>query len=180
MLARPPPFRAKSAHAHGAPASSAQRAALPLSGDSFTARPGFGFRGMTLPLATALAFSLVNFFHTDIGILDAPKAPDSRFAWGLLALAVTVLGLTEVYLNLRCAQRLLVQTFVPVTLAFSTTTQCLQAMVIFGGFRRVNPWRRSLSATATLASLVDALCLQPSDLSTYFRRPLRKEMATEE
>ena len=136
---------------------------------------------MTLPLATALASSLGQFFHADIGFLDAPKAPDSRFAWGLLALAVAVFGPTDVYLNLRCAQRLPVQTFVPATLAFSTTIQCFQAMVIFGESRRVSPWRGSLSATDTLASLVGFFCAYNLPICQRIsdEAPLRKEMATE-
>ena len=130
---------------------------------------------MTLPAATALAFALEKVFNTDIGFLDAPADTDGYFAWARLGLPIAALGLTDVYLNIRAAQRFSAQACVPAALACSTLIQYFQSMVIFGELRRLEEWRVIVSSAGAVASLLGALCIQSPDVNVFSGRSIEAD-----
>jgi hypothetical protein len=118
----------------------------------------------TLPVATGLAFGLEKVFNTEIGLLMHGHSAEENLArpeiW-IMASMIVVLGVLDLYLNLRGAKVLPVQAFIPMTFAFATSLQFFQSMFIFGEFVRVSPADRALSVLGALMALVGTLIIQP-------------------
>lgn len=121
---------------------------------------------VTLPLEIALINACQKVFVREVGFLDAADT----FAWACFSSVIAGAGIIIFFLNLRAAQRLPVQAFIPTAFACISTLQYFQSMVIFGEIRKLETWKAALSATGALASLVGALCIQPPDLSLYFKQ----------
>jgi len=123
-----------------------------------------------LPITTGLAFGVEKVFNTEIGFVHAPQ----DLPWGLLdqpqwlamAASIGALGLTDFYLNLRGAERMPVQIFVPTAFAFATSLQYFQSVVIFGELSEMDTKSAALSICGALASLAGALSIQPPKMET--------------
>jgi len=124
---------------------------------------------MALPVATGLAYGLEKIFNTEIGLVSPPQHMPLGLleepSWTLLVVATGLLGLTDLYLNMRGAKLMLVQVFVPTSFALSTTLQYFQSVVIFGEFRAMGAGQIILSVFGAVASLIGALCIQPREVT---------------
>merc|ERR1712070_430875 len=74
---------------------------------------------------------------------------------------VVLLGLTDFYLNVRAAERMSVHLFVPLSFAFGTSLQCLQAMLIFDEFKGMTVFHSAMTLRGACLSLVGALMIRP-------------------
>mmetsp|Transcript_117941 Transcript_117941/g.367463 ORF Transcript_117941/g.367463 Transcript_117941/m.367463 type:complete len:338 (-) Transcript_117941:77-1090(-) len=130
-------------------------------------------RIFSLPLATGLAFGLEKVFNTEIGFIRPPAGLPLGFIkepqWAGMVVAIGLLGLMDFYLNLRGAQRMPVQVFVPASFALATTLLYFQSVVIFGEFRDMDPLHATFSILGACVSLLGALCIQPPRLGLLGR-----------
>lgn len=142
-------------------------------------------RLFSLPLATGLAYGLEKVFNTEIGFIRPPEGLPMGFVreprWAGMVAAIGLLGLTDFYLNLRGAQRMPVQVFVPASFALSTSLLYFQSVVIFGEFKDMNVLHAALSILGALMSLFGAVCIQPPRLGLLGRELVdgKDEPATE-
>merc|ERR1712151_709140 len=117
---------------------------------------GQRFHYFTLPLATGLAFGLEKVFNTEIGFIAAPENLPQGFItephWTGMGASIGLLGLTDFYLNLRGAQRMPVQVFVPASFAISTSLQYFQSVAIFQEFTHSNFWHTFISICGAIMS----------------------------
>mmetsp|Transcript_16502 Transcript_16502/g.47857 ORF Transcript_16502/g.47857 Transcript_16502/m.47857 type:complete len:324 (-) Transcript_16502:194-1165(-) len=123
-----------------------------------------GLRGMTLPLATGLGFAVEKVLNTELGFIRAPQHFEELLQahlWCCMAASVGVLGLVDLYLNLRGAATMRVQLFLPLTFAFGTTLQFFQSAVIFNEFAELTQSRMALSGLGAVLALIGALLIQP-------------------
>lgn len=133
----------------------------------------------TLPAATGLAFGLEKVFNTEIGFIAAPRNLPQGFIsdpqWTLMSAAIACLGITDFYLNLRGAQRMPVQVFVPISFAISTSLQYFQSIIIFREFDDMSSGNALLSICGALLSLAGALCIQPPRIGLLGRELVDKD-----
>lgn len=112
---------------------------------------------LSLPFAVGLAFALEKIFNRELG-LHSDAGQSRTICFGIF---IAVLGLLEFYLNLRAAQRLPVQVFVPVSFALTTVLQYFQSAVVMEEFRKQLPLQACISLVGAVVALVSALCMQP-------------------
>mmetsp|Transcript_45988 Transcript_45988/g.142509 ORF Transcript_45988/g.142509 Transcript_45988/m.142509 type:complete len:336 (-) Transcript_45988:20-1027(-) len=145
--------------------------------------PGQGVHFLALPLATGLAFGLEKVFNTEVGFLQPPPGLPWGFVeepqWAAMVVAIGLLGLTDFYLNLRGAQRMPVQVFLPTSFAFATLLQYVQSALIFGEFKDMDAHHRAVSVLGACLSLAGALCIQPPRLGLLGRELLGADEAQE-
>jgi len=122
---------------------------------------------LILPITTGLAFGIEKVFNTEIGFLHLPadfagllKQPQ----WMAMAAAICALGLTDLYLNLRGAQKMPVQVFIPGAFAFATSLQFLQSVFVFGELKDMDTKDAVLAMIGACASLAGAIGLQTEHL----------------
>jgi len=84
-----------------------------------------------LPLTTSLACGIEKVFNTELGFVEMPDNLLKQPLWLSMAGAVAMLGLMDFYLNVRAAQRMSVQIYVPLAFAFGISLQCFQGMWVF-------------------------------------------------
>lgn len=118
----------------------------------------------SLPFATALAYGVEKVFNTELGFVHKPKNIFEHPLWLTMAGMVALLGIADFYLNVRAAKRMPLFIFVPLSFAFSTSLQCLQAMVVFEEFTGMTPLDCSLTWLGVTLSLAGALRIQPPHL----------------
>jgi hypothetical protein len=124
-------------------------------------------RGWTLPATAGLAYGLEKVFNTELGLVNSPHAlfPLEWSPWIGMIFAVVGLGLLDLYLNLRGAQKLPVQVFAPIGAAFSTSVQYLQSVFIFDEFIGMSRLNMLLSLSGALMACVGMLFIKPPDFS---------------
>lgn len=125
-------------------------------------------RCFTLPLITGLAFAISKVYNTMIGFITTPHMDNVLLhpQWIAMAIAIALLGLTDLYLNLRATRLMPVQIFVPVSFAWSTVLLYFQSVVLFAEFHDLPGIKAALSMTGAIISLLGALCIQLSSSST--------------
>jgi len=120
---------------------------------------------LILPVTTGLAYSIEKVFNTEIGFLHLPEDLPMGFLrqpqWAAMAAAIGALGLTDFYLNVRGAQRMPVQIFIPSAFAFATALQFLQAVFVFGELKDMTSKDAGISMFGACASLAGAIVIQP-------------------
>lgn len=117
-------------------------------------------RSFFLPLATALAFALEKVFNTELGFMHLPKSVRDP-GWLFMSTAVAACGVLDFYLNLRGAQRLPIQVFVPLVFAFTTGLLYIQSVMVFNEFEHATVPCKVFSFSGALLSLCGALVIQP-------------------
>merc|ERR1719379_1163949 len=101
-------------------------------------------------------------FNTELGFVQRPENIFLEPLWLCMLGSIAALGLLDFYLNMRAAERMPVHLFVPLSFAFATCLQCLQAMFIFKEFVDMSVTSTSLTMLGAGMSLVGALMIQPS------------------
>lgn len=84
-----------------------------------------------LPFTTVLAAALQKVFNRELGLIKTPENIFHDRLWLFMMGSMAYLALVDFYLNLRAAQRMSVQVYVPLGFAFNITLMCFQGMVIF-------------------------------------------------
>lgn len=125
----------------------------------------------SLPVATALAYAVEKVFNTELGFIQKPDNILLEPTWLCMVIAVAALGLTDFYLNTRAAERLPVHLFAPVTFAFATSLQCMQAMLIFDEFVDMSLLCSMMTLIGAGLALAGALMIQPSQFDAKDRVP---------
>merc|ERR1712217_123035 len=123
---------------------------------------------MGLPLATGLAFALEKVFNTEVGFIQKPDGLQGLFEhprYALMWVMIALLGVTDFYLNLRGAQRMQVQVFIPVVFALSTSLQFFQSVAIFREFREMDTTCVVLSISGAVVALVGALLIGTPEMN---------------
>lgn len=137
---------------------------------------------VTLPVATGLAYGLEKVFNTEMGFIQPPRGLPAGFVkepqWAGMVAAIGLLGLTDFYLNLRAAQRMPVQVFVPAAFALSTALLYFQSVAIFGEFRKMTASHAAVSICGACLSLLGALCIQPPQLGLLGREQILEKEDT--
>jgi len=90
-----------------------------------------------LPFTTVLAAGLQKVFNRELGLIKTPENIFHDRLWLFMMGSVAYLGIVDFYLNLRAAQRMSVQVYVPLAFAFNITLMCFQGMVIFDEFHNM-------------------------------------------
>lgn len=120
---------------------------------------------LILPVTTGLAFGMEKVFNTEIGFVRLPADLPMGFfkepQFLTMGAAILALGLTDLYLNLRGAQKMPVQIFIPTAFAFCTSLQFLQSVFVFGELNEMDTKDAVLSMMGACASLVGAVVIQP-------------------
>eukprot|EP00747_Dinoflagellata_sp_TGD_P018587 gnl/TRDRNA2_/TRDRNA2_126600_c0_seq1.p1 gnl/TRDRNA2_/TRDRNA2_126600_c0~~gnl/TRDRNA2_/TRDRNA2_126600_c0_seq1.p1 ORF type:complete len:338 (-),score=52.01 gnl/TRDRNA2_/TRDRNA2_126600_c0_seq1:6-1019(-) len=124
-----------------------------------------GLLQFAMPFATALAYSLEKVFNTELGFIPVPESLKEDPQWLGLVAAIVLLGVLDFYLNLRGAQSMPVQVFVPVTFSLCTMLQYLQSVMIFNEFRHMSWLAIVLSLSGACLSLAGAVCINPPELN---------------
>lgn len=117
----------------------------------------------SLPMATSLAYGIEKVFNTGIGF-----APHDWWEpqWLFCYAAIGLLGLMDFYLNMRGVKKMPVQVFVPAAFATGTGICYFQSVVIFRELSYLGWVNFAVSLAGMLLSLVGALCIQMSSLSS--------------
>lgn len=124
----------------------------------------------SLPVATALAYAVEKVFNTELGFIEKPENVFLEPLWLGMVIAVGALGITDFYLNTRAAERMPVHLFAPLTFAFATSLQCLQAMIIFDEFINMSFFGSLATLLGVGLALTGALLIQPSQYETNHRQ----------
>jgi hypothetical protein len=82
-----------------------------------------------------------------------------------------LLGLVDLYMNLRATRLMAVQVFVPVAFVWHVSLQYLQSIALFAELRDLDTSKAALSIFGACLSLVGALCIQ---LPTLDRSEVRQ------
>jgi len=123
-------------------------------------------RRFLLPFITALAYCMEKIFNAELGALRSPEELREQPRWWGVLLGLVALGACDLHFNLRGAQRLPVQFFVPVYMAFGTIIQCFQGMVILNELAGLSILRIGASLLGALIALAGALLIRPPALTT--------------
>lgn len=118
------------------------------------------FRSFTLPLVTGLTFAISKVFNTEIGFVSLPNNLLEEPKWMCMAIAIALLGLFDLYLNLRATRLMAVHVFVPVAFVWAITLQFFQSVALFSEFNGLSIAQVTLSIAGACLSLVGAIGLQ--------------------
>jgi hypothetical protein len=113
-----------------------------------------------LPFTTALACGVQKVFNTELGFMRMPENVLQEPLWLCMTASIAALGLLDFYLNLRAAQRMSVQVFVPCVFAFGIAFQCFQGMIVFAEFQDMSVECCVLTALGIFLALIGALIIQ--------------------
>lgn len=113
-----------------------------------------------LPLTTALACGIEKVFNTELGFMQMPKQLLHQPLWLSMVASVGLLGLMDFYLNVRAAQRMSVQVYVPLAFAFGISLQCFQGMWVFDETKEMTVTHSLLTLMGIIFALTGALVIQ--------------------
>jgi len=130
--------------------------------DTFSSRCVLGVkvRTFTLPLCTGLGYAGSKVFNTEIGFMSVPHNIFTEPAWLLMAIAVALLGLLDLFLNLRGVRLMAVSVFVPVAFVWTISLQYFQSVALFSELEGLDAVHISLSIAGACLSLCGAIALQ--------------------
>lgn len=117
-------------------------------------------RIFTLPLMTGLAYAISKVFNSEIGFIPFPHNLWDQPQWLFMAIAISLLGLTDLYLNLRATRLIAVQVFVPVSFVWCIGLQYFQSVILFRELSSLSSIHVVLSLGGAMLSLLGAIFIQ--------------------
>jgi hypothetical protein len=130
-------------------------------------------RSCILPFVTGLAFAISKVFNTEIGFIPLPSNLLLDSQWITCALGIALLGLADLYFNLRATRLMEVQVFVPVSFVCGVSLQYFQSVLLFEEFASLNQAHVMLASGGACISLIGALCIQVPRLSCHRSPPMK-------
>lgn len=115
----------------------------------------------TLPFAATLAYSVEKVMNSLLGIIGAPKDFYLNPKWDGMVILISLLGLIDLYLNMRGVKRMPMQVFVPVVFALTNVTLYFQSAWVFEAFHEMSWLNIGMSSAGAGLALIGALLLQP-------------------
>lgn len=126
---------------------------------------------VTLPVITALDYGLGKVFNSQLRFLKMPENIIEEPLWLATVLMVALLGLGDLYCNLRGASRFPISVFVPVVFAGCTLIQYLQAVLLFDEGDNLSLRDFVLSLLGALWCLIGALMISPPSCAPLPSQP---------